>query len=818
MSRDEARELARAAVAAPASGPGDGCSHCGLPVPAGRVQAGATEQFCCSGCASVHAAIHSAGLGRFYTLDAGAERGRAETSDRAYSEYDEPRFAELYVRSLPDGSHSVDLFLEGVHCASCLWLVERLSHVVDGVLDVRLDMHNGVATVRFDPARVALSKVGRVLDSFGYPSHPCRSVGLAEERRAEARRHLWRLGVAGACAGNAMLAAFALWGGAAHGMEPWVTRLLRGWSLFFTLVAVFGPGRVFLRGAWASVVTRAPHMDLPVAIALLLGTAWGALNTLRGTGEVYFESLTAVVFLLLLGRWIQSRHQRAAAEAVELLYDLTPSSARRVGADGVSSEVPLEALVPGDRVRVLPGEQVPADGRVVAGSAHLDLSLLTGESLPAAATVGDAVHAGTVNTDAPLEVEVTSAGVDTRVGRLMELVERSARERPPIVRLADRLARRFVFTVLTLAAVTGAIWYWVDPARAVEQTVALLIVTCPCALGLATPLAVQAAIGRAAGRGILVRGGEALERLAGRGTVVLDKTGTLTRAELQLIDFTGDGETGELVAALEAHSNHPVARALVRGLGPAPGELEVRELVARSRGLEAEVAGRRVIVGAPAWVARRVPIEAAAERVLDAALERGRTAVAVAVDGRLAGVATIGSVLQDDARAAVERLRAAGFQVRVLSGDDPRAVRAAAAEAGIAPAHCEGDADPERKLAVIESLRGSGPVVMVGDGVNDAAALAAADVGIAVHGGAEASLAAADAFLSEPGIAAVADLVDGARRTLGVIRRNFAAALFYNLIAAGLAIGGVVTPLLAALLMPLSSATVVTLSYRSRSF
>ncbi len=471
------------------------------------------------------------------------------------------------------------------------------------------------------------------------------------------------------------------------------------------LVAVFGPGRVFLRGAWASVVTRAPHMDLPVAIALLLGTAWGALNTLRGTGEVYFESLTAVVFLLLLGRWVQSRHQRAAAEAVELLYDLTPSSARRVGPEGEATDVPLEALVPGDRVRVLPGEQIPADGLVVAGSAHLDLSLLTGESLPAAATVGDEVHAGTLNTDAPLDVEVTSAGVDTRVGRLMDLVERSARERPPIVRLADQLARRFVFTVLTLAVFTCGLWYWIDPARAVEQTVALLIVTCPCALGLATPLAVQAAIGRAAGRGILIRGGEALERLAARGTVVLDKTGTLTRSELELIEFTGDAEAGRLVAALEAHSNHPVARALVRGLGSGSAALEVRELVAESRGLEAEVAGRSVVVGAPSWVARRAPFDAEAEGVVDAALERGRTAVAVAVDGRLAGVATIGSVLQDDARAAVGRLREAGFEVRVLSGDDPRAVRAAAAEAGIAGEDCEGDADPERKLAVIESLR-----------------------------------------------------------------------------------------------------------------
>ena len=299
--------------------PAVACAHCGLPVPDGLVDAEAERQFCCSGCATVFEAIQSAGLTRFYDLEREAddERVPAAPSARPYAEYDEPRFAELYVRGASDGSASVELFLEGVHCASCVWLVERLPLVLEGVLEVRLDLHRQIAAVRYDPARVELSSIGRALDRFGYPSHPCRSVELAERRRAEERRHLWRVGVAGACAGNAMLAAFALWGGAAEGMEPWVTRLLRAWSLGFTLVAVLGPGSVFLKGAWASLCARAPHMDLPVAIALVLGTAWGAVNTVRGTGEVYFESLTAVVFLLLVGRWVQHRHQRTAAEAVE---------------------------------------------------------------------------------------------------------------------------------------------------------------------------------------------------------------------------------------------------------------------------------------------------------------------------------------------------------------------------------------------------------------------------------------------------------------------------------------------------------------------
>ncbi|MEO0650641.1 MAG: heavy metal translocating P-type ATPase [Planctomycetota bacterium] len=796
------------------------CDHCGLPVPPGLVDPEAERQFCCSGCSTVFEAIRSAGLTQFYAFEREAddERQPANPSARPYAEYDEARFGELYVRAASDGSASVELFLEGVHCASCVWLVERLPRVLAGVLEVRLDLHRQIATVRFDPAQVPLSKVGRALDGFGYPSHPCRSVELAERRRAEERRHLWRLGVAGACAGNAMLAAFALWGGTADGMEPWVTRLLRGWSLGFTLVAVFGPGRVFLKGALASLRARAPHMDLPVAIALLLGTAWGAVNTVRGTGEVYFESITAVVFLLLVGRWIQHRHQRAAAEAVELLYDLTPSTARRLDAEGRAHDVPLEALVPGDAVEVLAGEPVPADGTVVDGAGHLDLSLLTGEALPVAAGAGDRVHAGTLAVDGRLVVAVESAGVDTRVGRLMQLVEQSARERPPIVRLADALARRFVVTVLLLALATAGLWAWLDPSRAVEQTVALLIVTCPCALGLATPLAVQAAIGRAAARGILIRGGEALERLAKRGTVVLDKTGTLTRGELALESWYGSDQVRPLVRALEQGSRHPVAAALVRGLDDGQALLAVDSLDVQGRGVSGRVDGRRVRVGSLDWIASEGEVPAAARAQVDAAAAAGRTAVVCAVDGQFAAVAAVGAPLQHDAVEAVDALRAAGFGVRVLSGDDPRAVRHTAGQAGIPADDCEGAADPERKLAVITELRQHGPVLMVGDGVNDAAALAAADVGIAVHGGAEASLAAADVYLSKPGIGAVADLVHGARRTLGVIRKNFGAALFYNSIAASLAIAGLISPLSAAVLMPLSSLTVVTLSYRSRTF
>ena len=325
------------------------------------------------------------------------------------------------------------------------------------------------------------------------------------------------------------------------------------------------------------------HMDVPIALGLAAGVAWSAISTFRGSGEVYYESLTMLIFLLLVGRWVQQRQQRSSYDAVEQLYALTPATARRLdaGSDGGPEqvrEVPLEAVLPGDLVEVRAGESVPADGRVERGTSRLDLSLLTGESRPVGKVPGDLVHAGTVNLADRLVVRVTATGEATRVGRLMRLVERSAAERAPVVRLADRIAGWFVLVVLALATGTALAWWWIDPAQAMPNALSLLIVTCPCALGLATPLAIMAGIGQAARRGILVKGGEAVEALARSGTILFDKTGTLTRGEMAVVRWEGPDDLRPLVAAVEARSSHPVARALAAALGPpATIDAEVRE-------------------------------------------------------------------------------------------------------------------------------------------------------------------------------------------------------------------------------------------------
>jgi P-type Cu2+ transporter len=796
------------------------CAHCGLPVPPGRIEDDAVRQFCCAGCRTVHAVIHEHGLERYYALRASAgEAGApARSSGRSYAELDDPGFQSRACRPTANGLLSTELYLEGVHCSACVWLVERLPQFVPGVVEARLDLPRAQALIIWDPAAVSLSAVAARLDSLGYVPHPCRGLDAQAIRRREDRAMLARIGMAGAVAGNVMAIAFALYGGMVDGMEPQFAALFRWASLVVALPAVIWGGGVFFKGAWTGLRARTLGMDLPISLGLLAGFLHGAVNTTRGAGPVYFDSLTVLIFLLLVGRYLQRRQQRAAADATELVAALAPSRARLLEG-GQAREVPLEALVSGVLVEVRAGDLVPADGVIASGRSSLDVSLLSGESRPMAVSEGDRVHAGTLNLAARLTVRVESTGEDTRVGRLMKLVEEHARRRAPIVQLADRISGHFVAAVLVLAAATLALWLRLDPARAVDHAVAVLIVTCPCALGLATPLAVSAAIGRAARAGLLIKGADVLEKLSRPGRMWLDKTGTLTAGRSTLVSWAGNETVKPLVAAAESHSAHPLARAFVTALGEptAAAAIEIQET--QGGGIEASVEGRRVVVGSPAFVAARVgEIPALLLRSLDAFTSDGLTPVVIAVDGLAVAAAGFGDPLRDDAAPALARIRALGWRPGLLSGDHPDVVGAVGRRLGIDPCDYRGGVAPEEKLRLVAAGAAEGSVVMVGDGVNDAAALAAATVGIAVQGGAEAALSAADVFVTLPGVSRVADLLDGACRAMRVVKRNLAISLVYNIAGVSLAMAGLLDPLVAAVLMPASSLTVIMSSYRARTF
>ncbi len=793
------------------------CAHCGLPVPADRATPSGEPAYCCQGCETVAGAIAACGLDRYYTMRDAEGASPAKPTGRSYDELDDATFHAVHVQGLPGGLLRTELYLSDVHCAACVWLVERLPFLREGCHEARLELRRGVVQLSWDPRRTTLSELARTLDGLGYPPRPASGSSQRDRRRSEDRRHLLRIGIAGALAGNVMLFAFALYSGGFAGIEPQHRALFRWASLALTLVIVFGPGRGFLKGAFGALRARRAHMDLPIAIGITAGTLWGAVNTVRGAGEVYFDTVSVLVFLLLVGRWLQHRQRRRAHDAVEQLFSLTPAVAHRVEGE-LTRDVPVESLRQGEKVRVLAGETVPADGVLVDGSSTFDLAVLTGESRPVPIAQGERVQAGTTNMSAAVVVEVETTGEATRLGRLLALVERAAERRAPVERLADRVAAGFVVAVIGLAAVTLALWLWLDPARAVENAVALLIVTCPCALGLATPLALVASVGRAARRGILIKGGEALEALSRPGHAWLDKTGTLTEGRTAMLRWQGEDRWLAAAAALEREVAHPVARALVEAAGA--GQLpSAGTVVVAPRGVEGEVDGARLHVGSRAWLVERgVVVPPKLGVTADTWAREGISPVLIAANGRAQAIAGCGDPIRAEAGEALRQLRARGWSIGVLSGDHPMVVAELARQLGLPDDHAHGSVSPEQKLARVEASAGERPVIMVGDGVNDAAALSAATVGVAVHGGAEASLAAADVYLTRPGLEPLIELLDGANATMRIIRRNLIVSLIYNLVGASLAMSGVITPLVAAVLMPLSSLTVVTLSYRSRSF
>ena len=796
------------------------CAHCGLQTLSAVDAADSDTVFCCAACATAFAMIHEHGLGAYHRFT--ERRGTAvQPTGRAFADFDHEAFQSRYVTHDVDGMAHVALALEGVHCASCVWLIERVPLLVSGVARAELDVRQSRAAVTWDPRATQLSDIARTLDALGYTPHPYRGGERAALRQREDRAMLVRIGVAGAIATNVMLIALALYAGELNTMDAGTLALFRWISLGLTIPALLWPGRVFFTSAWAALRAGTMHMDVPIALALAAGATRGAINTVSGSGPIYFDGVCALVFLLLVGRFLQARGQRAATDATEQLFALTPATARLVQADGSELDVPADAVQVGSVISVHAGETIPVDGDVLAGRSTLNRAILTGESADVHVDVGDMVYAGTLNRTAALQVTVRASGDDSRIARILAQVDESARRRAPVVLLADRLASRVVTVVLILAVITFGIWVRRDSTAAWDHVIALLIVTCPCALALATPLAMSAAVGRAARAGIYVKGGDTLESLSRPGWLVLDKTGTLTVGETTLVRWDGDDALQPMILALEATSTHPVAAGFRRAWAGVAADVADDATHTIGGGIVGEVRGRQVMVGSPRFIAAQLP-DAQWPAWPDA---DGCTPVIIAVGQRIVARATFGDAIRPDAAASLATLRARGWRTMLLSGDAASVSTRVGAALGFAPDCIISDASPEEKAARVRALvdaagGGATPpcVAMVGDGVNDAAAIAAATVGIGVHGGAEASLATADVAMTRDGLAALVALDDGARRAMRVIRRNIIYAFGYNTIGVVLAMSGHITPLVAAIMMPVSSLTVVLGSWLGRTF
>ncbi|WP_437779075.1 heavy metal translocating P-type ATPase [Sorangium sp. So ce1097] len=771
----------------------------------------------------------------------------------------------------------VELPVEGMTCAACVRRIERALLATDGVRDAKVNLVTRSATVTFDPAATSTDALVAAVERAGYSVPERRAApGLAAPGRAppgsaapgsappdsaapgglvapadraaaadeslDGERRALRRDVAISLALSIPLLVLGMSHGRVPGADGAIGRLVQ---LALATAVVFGPGRRFFRLAWAALRHRAADMN--TLIALGTGAAWvySAVAVVApqlfphaehgARPHVYFEAAGAIISFVLLGKLLETRARKRLTDAVRGLVALQPRTARRLRGD-LEEEIPAAALSPGDLVRVRPGERLPSDGEVVSGASAVDESMLTGESLPVDKGAGAAVFGGTLNQSGQLTVRISRTGADTALARIVEAVEEAQGSRAPIARLADTVSGVFVPVVLGIAALAFAAWIAVDPsaaglAVAVERFVAVLVIACPCALGLATPAAVAVGTGRGAELGVLVKGGAALEAASRVDTVLLDKTGTLTAGRPQLAavkaaaGFSED-ELLRLVGSAELGSEHPIARALVEGARARGVALSAPEgfRADAGRGVVARVGGREVRIGTARYLAELGIDAASLEEIAQGLAGHGNTPSFVAVDGRLAGLVAVADLPTPEARRTVEALHRLGVRVAMVTGDREATARAVARQLGIDEVFAE--VRPEEKARIVREARERGRVVaMVGDGINDAPALASAHVGIAVASGADIAVAAADVALLRGGIGALPTALGLSRATLRTIRQNLFWAFIYNVVGIPIAAGALypltgwlLSPVLASAAMSLSSVSVLLSSLRLRRF
>ena len=726
-----------------------------------------------------------------------------------------------YVRHEADGTAALHLMVENVHCAGCVQRIESNLQPIPGVVEARVNLsakrlslrwREGTAAPAPDrllPEPGAADLVAR-LAALGYRAVPFDPDAMASARATDERTLLRSLAVAGFAAGNVMLLSVAVWAGAFEDMGPATRDFLHWVSALIALPAIAWAGQPFFRSAATALRARALNMDVPISLAVVLTAAMSLWETARHGQHAYFDAGIMLLFFLLIGRYLDSRARSLARSAAERMAVLGAVAARVIGSDGAERLVPSRLLVPGMTVAVAPGDRIPADGRIAAGETDIDTSLVTGETLPRTARAGDSVFAGTLNLTGALRIAVTAAAEDTVLAEIVRLMEAAEQRRGRYVRLADRAARLYAPVVHLSALATFVGWMLIggmawQPALLIA--VSVLIITCPCALGLAVPAVQVVASGRLLRGGILVKQADALERLAAADMVVFDKTGTLTLGRPALVNEP-DLAPADLAfaAGLAAASRHPLCRALVAAANGATAFAGVREMP--GRGLAARIDGAEVRLGSREWCG----IDGADDNAQDS--EPGPE-LWLSRPGAAPVRFAFADTLRQDAVETVAALRALGLEVALLSGDREPAVRAVAGTLGIERwrAGCR----PADKTAALEALAADGrKVLMAGDGLNDAPALAAAFVSISPADAAEVSRTAADLVFQGERLGPVLEAVRTARSTRRLVLQNFALAIAYNLLAVPLAAAGLVTPLIAAAAMSGSSILVTLNALRLR--
>ncbi|MHC6799014.1 heavy metal translocating P-type ATPase [Vibrio antiquarius] len=780
----------------------ESCYHCGEDVPVNtdfKVDIlGESRKMCCPGCETVAQTIVDSGLVSYYQYrTAPAEKADLVPEQlQALIHYDNEDVQSEFVRNRESVSE-VTLSLEGVSCAACAWLIEKQVSNTAGLVSIRVNTTTNRALLAWDKTQVRLSELLSVIHKLGYKAAPFEADKQEASYHRMMKQYLYRLGIAGLATMQVMMLAVALYLEVFGDLEPEFKNYFRWVSLIFATPVLLYSALPFYLNAWRSIKGRTLGMDVPVSIALIFAYVASLIATVTEQGEVFFESISMFTFFLLVGRFLEMRARRKAAAASGNLLKLIPAIATTL--DG--EQIPVKTLKVGDRIRVLPGEHIPADGKVVSGRIHIDESMLTGESVHVVKREGDAVYAGTLNGDESFELEVMSSKADSMISNIVRLQDEAQHSKPKIAEIADVVARYFVGAILIISAGTWFYWHQTKPDDAFWIMLSVLVATCPCALSLATPTALTCATSRMGNFGILLRKGHVFETLCKINHLVVDKTGTLTKGDIEICDTKVLSDLPKedclsLAAALEAHANHPIARSFASYANDDFVVYEVQNVI--GSGIEGIWNGKVVKIGSAAFVQGKENEES--------------HAVYLSVDGEHVASFYYRDPIRKESKAFIQRFADAGIKTTLLTGDSLSNARPVANEIGID--HVVASAKPEDKLAYLKSLDEDSITMMVGDGINDAPTLAGAHLSVAMGGGTDVAKASADMTLLGDNLEKLLEARLLALRTRKIIRENLAWSLGYNLLILPLAVAGLVAPYIAVVGMSASSIIVVSNSLR----
>jgi len=813
----------------------DQCFHCSLPIPAGeRVTAevdGSERHFCCHGCKAVCETIFAAGLDGFYRrTPEGVQLAPPPEPPKDLALYDIDEVQGEFVDSLGE-QRDIHLLVEGIHCAACIWLIEHSLRAMPGILEAHANLTARRLHVKWDNSVIKLSRILQRLGEIGYAAVPYDPETAEGSLNRSNRQLLYRMAFAGFAMMNLMWISIALYSGADKGefrtMFHWVGFALATPTLLYS-------GWPFFKGAWSGLRHFHLGMDLPIAIGAAITYLYSLYVTISGNpaGDVYYDTVVNFLFVILVGRYLEAISKRQAVASTQRLLDLQPRVATVIR-DAEEHIVPIRTVKIDDEVLVKPGERIPVDGVVIQGSSSVDEAMLSGESQPLSKRPGDQLSAGTINIQGVLHLRVESLLKDTALGRIIRLVEEAQASKAPIQCIADQIVPWFVAITLGVATATFFLWLQTDFDKALMAATAVLIITCPCAFGLATPMAIAVASGLGARYGILVRNGEVLERFSAIDHIVFDKTGTLTTGVMSVTAIhmiNSEWSAGEempavikqllsRVAAVERYSEHPLASAILEAAGSSRLDIERESFINQPGfGVGGIVSGQQLYAGTAAWMeSNGVESVPALQQIAAQFDQQGASSLRIAVDGREVALIAVEDPLREDAQALITRLKNDGIRVTLLSGDRQQTAEVIAQRLG-GGMDVIAEVLPEEKDRVIAQLQSAGEhVAMVGDGVNDAPALVRADVGIALGSGTDVSIASADIVLMSNELEKVALASALSRRTLRTIRQNIGISITYNIIMVPLAVAALVTPLVAAISMPVSSLLVIGNAARIRT-